>query len=296
MHTRAAAAAPNPSHHRGWQDDELHASKKRKVVAAPPPNVYAGFSSTDVTGSHQYKVPKASSTSSVKYGSTTYQKGQTYQSSYPKSTSTWGQGSSRVRKVYRFDSEGGRDGVTGDIITPSSWRTGKELAEKILREQQQRRDEEQRGGYKPSSEHHSPSSSSQLSSYRDSLDADSLSSHSVLSPRSYDSLSGATSPGGGEATTRPPMGLSPPRNRDTGLAGMDSGSDSFHSSGQPLAPQLSSDMKHLLQELESPSHEHDVTGGGAGERPLGGKAWGRGHAAEPASKKTKYSYGKCFES
>lgn len=179
--------------------------------------------------------------------------------------------------MHRFDSDGRGDALSGDIITPSSWRTGKELAEKILREQRQQQREE-RLGFKPS-DHHSPASGSQLSSYRDSLDVDSQSSHSVLS-KSYDSLSDATS-----------LGENRPKD-----AGTDSGSDhdSFHSSvleRRPLAPQLSSDINQLLQELEATSREFK-SDAATGVRPLGGKAGGRGPSAEPVKKKTKYNSGK----
>ena len=216
-----------------------------------------------------------------------------------------------MRKVHRFDPNLGRDAhLTSDLITPSSWRAGKELAERILREQQpqppssgqqqQRRDDQ---GPASISEQHSPSSASQLSSFCDSLDT--ASHHS--GGTSQNSISDSTVLG--DDIPPRPSAPSPARAVAAGTVVQSSSGlgeeeevvgsepDSFTSSVpevQAFTPHLSADINQLLQELDSPAHElkPDSARRGGPERPLGGKVKGRGHSAEPASKKTKYSSGK----
>lgn len=293
--------------------DEPLAAKKRKIAPVPPPNVYAGFSSSDVTQTHHYRPPRTHSTSSIKYGVTAAerlsQKGRSdndpssmtgFKYSRPTSKYAGAGNPSRVRKVHHFDSSNGKDALTGDIITTSSWRAGKELVERMLKSQ----DKEEEQVHKPLKP--SPSSSSHLS-YRDSLDCD---SHSSLLSRSYGSLSDAAS----HASLSDNEALRPSVDASDRVAAAGHGVDSDSSSemvsshdsileSHPRAAQLSSDMTRLLVELQATSR--DTKSGASGLAGGPGKEWGGGgggkgrkvaasSAAQPDAKKPKYNFGECF--
>lgn len=279
-------------------------SKKRKVAPVPPPGVYAGFSSTQLLTQHQRgglpKSHSAATSSSTKYetsssfaprrpgGPAPSSSSAEFRSSHVGAKATGGGvatgGGQRVRKVHRFNA----GSASTDLITPSSWRAGKELAEQILREQRER--EREACPVPPS---HSPTaSSSHLSDYQDSLDANSAHSHSTttLVGRSPGSVGSRTSP---MVEDRPPPGgLSL-----GGVADSDADLDLYSASGsdgsRPV-PRLPSDMQQLLEELERGEGAEETMPPEArlDARPLGGKAKGRGQAAEPANKKTKYNSGK----
>ncbi len=203
-----------------------------------------------------------------------------------------------MRKVHRL---GPDDDLSGNVITPSSWRAGKELAERILREtgQQQHGTKEEGEGprHRPSERSPpSPGLSSHLSSsYHDSLDDDDDPHHSLgqssHAPSDVGSL-GREGHGGLRLDAR-----SSGKGTD-----FDSQSErsSLHDSildNRPRVAKLSVDMNQLLQELQATSRE---IGKDVGEESGGvvGKVGSRekvtmGGAAGPATKKTKYEVGKC---
>ncbi len=216
-----------------------------------------------------------------------------------------------MRKVHRLGSEDPM--LSGNVITPSSWRAGKELAERILRENAYKRDE--RGGdddreeeeevhRKPSSADHSPPSLPSLSSYHDSLDDDyhlhSGYSSLLMGPSSH-THSGASSPGRREGSGGSSRHDGPTAGkRDVDLNSERSSSHDSILDSRPRAAKLSSDVNRLLEELQATSHEmkaHEkdreeagVRGGVATIEGSRGKVtWGVGGAsAGPATKRTKY--------
>ena len=281
-------------------------AKRRKVVSTAAPSVYAGFSSTDVSGTRQ--APRAT-------GEGGGVKGQG--SKYGVGAGATA-GTSRVRKVHRLASE--KDTVTGggggDVITPSSWRVGKELAERILKAQQRA---EQLLSSSSSSLSSStaaaaldrspplphPSSSSSSPSFASSLH-DSLDPH-THSPSSASSTSTSTLLG---HTPNTNLGLPdeprPPATSTTTTTHprLHSGSEAAkisHEGSENEAPKLSAATKQLLEELRSPvgerGEELGLGGGGGGGGGLegissfGGRREGVAGARAAASK-SKYSYGK----
>lgn len=177
--------------------------------------------------------------------------------------------------MHRFDSNDGGDAVlTGDvIITPSSWRAGKELADRILQ-----------GKWKPE-EHLDPLDHSASSSLHDSLDYD--------SSRSYASRSNS----GSLPEKEPSHAGAPPasaREPEEG-GGLESElGGSSHSSileSHPRAAQLSSDMNQLLEELRASSREvGPVDVEGAREKREGPRE--RDASGRNVVKKPKYNFGK----
>lgn len=268
------------------------------MAAAQPPAVYAGFSSTDVTQGAEYRPYRTRSTSSIRYGGTAAT-GLTGKGSYVTepplvsgvkvhkySRSTYAPTNpTKVRKVHRLVSDNGKD--TGDIITPSSWRVGKELAERILKAQQ--RAEEL---LSDSPLDHS-SGASRLS-FRDSLDP---SSHASTPRHTHYSFSDTRLHAG--EPEKPVVPLSP---EHRGAAeDSDEGSEvasSYESVVEvpPRTTHISSDVERLLEELRGSSREGEgeaavgVTGLAMGRRKDVPAATGRASAA-----KTKYSYGKLLE-
>ncbi len=114
-------------------------TKKRKVASVPSPRAYSGFSlvpsGTQSTGGWkpQPNVPKPSSTTRARSLSTTANK--------PKEdfVSKTGNTTEKVRKVRRMTSvDSGTVTKPSGIITTSSWRSGKQLTDKILGEKQTR--------------------------------------------------------------------------------------------------------------------------------------------------------------
>ena len=184
-----------------------------------------------------------------------------------------------VRKVHRMVSDDGRD-VGGDIITPSSWRVGKELAERILKAQQQV-DEV----LSDSTMERSSSTTSHLS-IRDSLNSTPSHTHHSFSDSS--------------------LHVGEPKNPAAPLSSgyqgatvnLDEASEPVLSRGSVLegpqrATQLSSDVDKLLEDLRA-EREDDVK---AGEE-LGGLSAGfqrkdAAVAGRSATMKTKHSYGTC---
>lgn len=274
-----------PSHYSATQhsQEEPFTAKRRKVAPAQPPRVYAGFSSTDVTQGAEYRPHRTRSTSSFRGTAATGLAGKgSYTkdppsvsgvkvSQHPRSTYT-SNNPTKVRKVHRLVSEDGKD--TGDIITPSSWRAGKELAERILKAQQ--RAEEL---LSDSSLDHSSSAASRLS-FRDSLDP---SSHASSPSHAYHSLSDARLHSG---EPEKPAAHSP--DHRGAAEDSDEGSEvvSAYETVVEGPPRASSDVDRLLEDLRASSREAEAGATGVGSR---GKAaaTGRGSAG-----KTKYNYGK----
>lgn len=275
------SAQPMPTHQpssystsRYGQSDPL-ATKRRKVAPAQPPRVYAGFSSTDVTQGAEYRHHH---TRSKDLPSVSGVKVHQYSSKYTSSNPA------KVRKVHRLVSEGGKD--TDAIITPSSWRVGRELAERILKAQQ--RAEEL---LSDSTLDHSSSTS--RVSLRDSLE---LSSHASTPSHSLSDtgLHSGVLPGASEK----PAVLSPDH---WGAAeDSDEGSEVVSSQdsileGPPRATQVSSDMDRLLEELRASSREGEAGIGGEEEHEGLATGFREKSAAATAGRslaaKTKYSYG-----
>lgn len=257
------------------QEDSL-TTKRRKIAQAPPPSVYAGFSSTDVTLPTQHRPYR-------KYGETATTSGLTGKGGYAKDPPPAVSGvkvhqhprskyTANTRKVHRLVSAA--DEAPADVITPSSWRVGKELAERILKAQQ--RAEEllsSESSLDHASTSHLSSSTSHLS-FRDSLDltshASSVSGHALSSPGHRMSSDHAVVPP--EAPSKPPA-LSPghwgdmPNDENSEREGSESPSSPAPSSAllesPSRAPQVSSDMNRLLEELRASSQEREESRGPA---------------------------------
>ncbi len=198
-----------------------------------------------------------------------------------------------MRKVHRLVSD--RDGseLTSNIITPSSWRAGKQLAEKVLESQAK----ESKRDYSPV-----PSPDSSYRSYHDSLESDQHSSHNLSrSVSDIGSQHHQSLPSDDESI--PPPGRTSSSEYPSAYAASEaslhnsshgSSHSSSHLRGHPRAAQLSSDINRLLEELkDSPP---DKTKRDQGEEKaeqamprLGGK---RFTPSDPANKKPKYNFGK----
>ena len=276
------------------------ATKKRKVATAPPPREYAGFSASGV-GHAPYRTRPISSTR-YSGSSGTRREGKSDFHKEPAAVTgvkvhqhlrpslqytTDSNNAGRVRKVFRLDTEDGDDpAFKADLITPSSWRTGKELAERMLKG-----DQEKEKGVAKTSSVHSPS----YRSYHDSLNSVDHSLSEMTSSVSDSSVSV-------NGTDTAKIGTSHSQSNESSVSSDSSRSEasselSSHNStleDHPRAAQLSSDMKKLLVELQaSSSHEmktevtskpvrKDEQGERGGRRTLNG----------PTTKKVKYnSYG-----
>lgn len=263
------------------------------MAPAQPPRVYAGFSSTDVTqGGAEYRPHH---TRSARYGDTTGEAGKGgYAAKDPPSVSGVGVhqysrskytsgNPAKVRKVHRLVSEDSKD----DIITPSSWRVGKELAERILKAQQQ--------AEVLLSDSTLDRSSSHLS-FHDSLDQ---SSHASTPSHAHRSFSDTSLHIGVPGEPEKPQVPLPPDYRGAGK-GFDKGSEFVSSHGPipPRATQVSSDVDRLLEELRASSRKREVDVRPAGDERGGSAAGFRGKDTASTSEKTttttktKYSYGK----
>ena len=132
----------NPSGYQIQSHTSSTGSKKRKVASAPPPRSYAGFSSVHsvtpraTSGAHntvQWK-PNTDKLATTQGRSVPASKGQSVAMSegVKKRPSD-----NKVRKVHRMTAADVGSGPSG-IITTSSWRTGKQLADRILRGKQSR--------------------------------------------------------------------------------------------------------------------------------------------------------------
>ena len=119
-------------------------AKKRKVTSAPPPRSYSGFSST-----HSKSTKSAPSTAHTSLqwkpsvervgGGVTQQTRRVQTVSKENETVKVRQPGSKVRKVHRMTSSDVPHSESikpSGIITTSSWRMGKQLTDKILREKQ----------------------------------------------------------------------------------------------------------------------------------------------------------------
>lgn len=257
--------------------------------------MYAGFSSADATQGVGYDY-QPHYTRSTRYGGATNagvtrKEGYTAKDlpsvsgvkvqQYTRSKFTSGHPTT-VRKVHRMHvSNDGKD-VDGDIITPSSWRAGKELADKILKAQRQI-DEV----LSDSTVGRSSSATSHLSLH-DSLDSTPSHAHHSLSDSSLH-------------VGEPKEPASPDYLGPTGV-NLDKDSEAGLSHGSvPEGPSLrathiSTDVDKLLEDLRATSHEreHDVKP--AGEELRGVAVRFQRKDTAPAgtritAMRTKHSYG-----
>lgn len=127
----------------GRKEDPSNLVKRRKVVVAPPPPSYSGFSSSDVRTRAQNKPPSSSHASHrVQWRANLERVG------VGKSDTAGGPEGigGRARKIRRITATADAGSVRPTqhsgpprpsrpgLITPSSWRAGKELADRILKQ------------------------------------------------------------------------------------------------------------------------------------------------------------------
>ena len=219
------------------------------MTSAPPPSVYVGFSSGNVKRGQKSGHSKSSSHKdcggtgdSGVYWRSDGDRTKTHQRSHPTSKSN------RVRRKVHSFVTGSGEGNPTDVITPSSWRSGKELAEKILRDLEKDREHSSKSNLI----RHSPKNSHRVY-HQDSLDSDRFSRSLSDVDGSHTSL-----PVAGESQHTSSL-LGDKDSHDDIDARSDVGSEvSSHSSvldSHPRALQLSSDMDKLLEELRATSNE-----------------------------------------
>lgn len=219
-----------------------------------------------------------------------------------------------MRKVHRFGTEDPT--LTGTLITPSSWRVGKDLADRVLRESAHRRDptvvdkmDDEEVRHKPTLSKHSPPSpspsphSSHFSSLgshlsyqpHDSLEDDYHQRSPLLAGRGEYSPSGASTERCSLGAVKSGSGTGTTKEKDSDLSLEMSG----HTDSNPRAAKLSADMTRLLEELETTSREMKRGYEGAGSRTAvtasegsKGKVTSSTAFTGPAAKRSKYELGK----
>lgn len=283
------------------------ASKRRKVVPAPPPTSYTGFSSTASSHRHRVARPISSSiskssvqpSSSVAASQGKYH----YDRNLPGSSSSGGGvkvhvgvsakygiggggggvASRKVRRLLEEDSSEKRKRGGSDLITPSSWRQGKQLADKVLGSS--RSGSSKKGGGE--GERMRVEEMEEEAEEADWRVPELLNRHS---PELYqDSLDGNDSGGGGGGGAN----VGPATAADNGS---ESSSNGVLSSGAPPQRHLSANINRLLADLdengtanggEGPGEEAAMRGGGEERRKGGGR--GGTTRRQPLAKKPKYT-------
>ncbi len=136
QHHSASKTEYTPTVYQATSHNSNTVTKKRKVASVPSPRAYSGFSSLNTGSGTRSTVqwrPGLDKPPSVR-GRSLSTTNKT-KSTVPKAGQT-----EKVRKVRRMTSVDSGSSVTKPpgIITTSSWRSGKQLADKVLREKQSR--------------------------------------------------------------------------------------------------------------------------------------------------------------